>query len=141
MSQETFDDEPEAPTGKVVLTSAPKMRAVYWCQFWDDALKPEFYKNRPVVVVSRDNQLTGPIIVVPLTTKPQGNNKWAHKLSENPIPKKRDRDSWAVCNHLYTVSCARLRQVDGTAPRMQQADFDKVVNLMMRVLPNPPSAS
>jgi hypothetical protein len=75
------DDEPAAPAGRVVLASAPKIRAVYWCRFWRDALRPEFYKNRPVVVVSRDNRLDGPALVVPLTTKPQGGNKWAYKLT------------------------------------------------------------
>ena len=133
-----FPDEPEAPIRKVVLTSAPKIRAVYWCNFWNDALRPEFYKTRPVVVVSRDNRLDGPIIVVPLTTKPQGGNKWAHKLSENPIKKYRAIESWAICNHLYTVSCARLTQVDGGAPRLLQADFNAIVNLMFRSLPSPP---
>lgn len=44
------------------------------------------YKNRPVVVVSRDNRLDGPGLVVPLTTKLQGDNKWAYKLTENPNP-------------------------------------------------------
>jgi mRNA interferase MazF len=133
------DDELEAPEGRVVLNSAPKLRAVYWCQFWADALKPEFYKNRPVVVVSRDNRLDGPVMVVPLTTKPQGTSKWAYKLSENPDRKKRGIDSWAVCNHIYTVSCARLQQVSGEAPRMKQSDFDEVVIRMMRALPNSPA--
>lgn len=134
------DDEPDAPMGKVVLKSAPKIRAVYWCNFWKDALRPEFYKKRPVVVISRDNQLNGPIMVVPLTRKVQGGNKWAFKLSENPNPAKPGIDSWAVCNHVYTVSCARLEQMQGIVPRMKQADFDEVVRLLLRAMPNPPEA-
>ncbi len=109
---------------------------MYWCGFWTDALRPEFYKTRPVVVVSRDNRMDGPIMVVPLTTKPQGNNKWAHKLAANPNRRKPDLDSWAVCNHIYTVSCARLSQMDGGVPRMGQTDFDAVVCLMLKALPN-----
>jgi mRNA interferase MazF len=132
------DDEPAAPAGRVVLASAPKIRAVYWCGFWQDALRPEFYKNRPVVIVSRDNRLDGPALVVPLTTKPQGNNKWAYKLTENPNPRKPSIDSWAVCNHVDAVSCARLRQMDGGVPRMKPVDFDEVVRLMLRALPDPP---
>lgn len=107
------DDEPPAPAGRVVLASAPKIRAVYWCRFWRDALRPEFYKNRPVVVVSRDNRLDGPALVAPLTTKPQGDNRSAYKLTENPNPRKASIDSWAVCNRIYAVSCARLAQMDG----------------------------
>ncbi len=132
------DDEPEAPAGRVVLNSASKIRACYWCDFWDDALRPEFYKKRPVVVVSRDNRLDGPVMVVPLTRKAQGGDKWAYKLSENPNPRKPGIDSWAVCNHVYTVSCARLEQMQGAAPRMKQADFDEVVRLMLKAMPNPP---
>jgi mRNA interferase MazF len=129
--------EPEAPAGRVVLKSAPKLRAVYWCRFWDDAMRPEFFKTRPVVVVSLQNALDGPVRVVPLTTKPQGTNRWAHKLSENPNPARPGLDSWAVCNHVYTVSCARLSQMGGTVPRMQQADFDAVVRLLLAGLPTP----
>jgi mRNA interferase MazF len=134
------DDDPVAPAGRVVLASAPKIRAVYWCRFWRDALRPEFYKNRPVVVVSRDNRLDGPALVVPLTTKPQGNNKWAYKLTENPNPGKPTIESWAVCNHIYAVSCARLAQMDGGVPRMKPQDFDEVVRLMLRALPDAPSS-
>jgi mRNA interferase MazF len=136
-----MDDEPTAPAGRVVLTSAPKIRAVYWCGFWRDALRPEFYKNRPVVIVSRDNRLDGPALVVPLTTKPQGNNKWAHKLTENPNPRRPSIDSWAVCNHIYAVSCARLAQMDGGVPRMKPVDFDEVVRLMLKALPDAPPAA
>jgi mRNA interferase MazF len=135
------DDEPAAPAGRVVLVSAPKIRAVYWCRFWRDALRPEFYKNRPVVIVSRDNRLDGPALVVPLTTKPQGSNKWAHKLTENPNPRKPGIDSWAVCNHIYAVSCARLAQMDGGVPRMKEHDFDQVVRLMLRALPDAPATA
>ena len=135
-----IDEEPAAPAGRVVLASAPKIRAVYWCRFWQDALRPEFYKTRPVVIVSRDNRLDGPALVVPLTTKPQGSNKWACKLTENPNPRRPSIDSWAVCNHIYAVSCARLSQMDGGVPRMKPLDFDGVVRLMLRALPSAPLA-
>ena len=134
----THDEEPSAPAGRIVLASAPKRRAVYWCRFWHDALRPEFYKNRPVVVVSRDNRLDGPALVVPLTTKPQGGNKWAYKLLENPNPRKPGIESWAVCNHIYAVSCARLAQMDGRVPRMKPIDFNEVVRIMLQALPDAP---
>ena len=78
-------------------------------------------------------------MVVPLTRKAQGNNKWAYKLSENPNPRKPSIESWAVCNHVYTVSCARLEQMKGAAPRMKQSDFDEVVRLVLKAMPNPPA--
>ncbi len=107
------DDEAVAPTGRVVLVSAPKLRAAYWYRFWRDALRPEFYKNRPVVVVSRDNRMDGPALVVPLTTKPQGTNKWAYKLLENPNPRRLGVDSWAVCNPI--TPCPALGWPKSTA--------------------------
>ncbi len=127
--------EIDAPVGRVGLRSSPRIRAVYWCRFWADALRPEFFKTRPVVVVSRANRMDGPIMVVPLTTKPQCNNKWAHKLRTNPNPRKPDLNR-AVCNHICTVSCARLSQMDGGVPRMEQSDFDAVVCSMLKALPS-----
>ena len=35
------------------ITSAPRIRQVYWCSYPGDAIKPEFSKKRPVVVLSR----------------------------------------------------------------------------------------
>ena len=101
-------------------------------------MRPEFYTNRPVVVVSRDNRLDGPVLVVPLTTKVQGDNKWPYKLTENPNPRRPDIDNGAVCNHIFAVSRARLLQTDGGAPRMKQNDFDGFVRLMLRALPGVP---
>lgn len=75
-------------------------------------------------------------MVVPLTTLPQGKNKWAVKLSENLAARRPGVDQWAVCDHLYTVSCSRLYSVKGGAPRINPEDFDRIVRLIMQKLPS-----
>lgn len=133
------DGDPIAPAGRVALASAPKLRAVYRCRFWRDAHRPEFYKNRPVAIVSRDNRLDGPALIVPMTTKAQSGNKLAYKLTGNPNPRRPGIERWAICNHIYTVSCARLAHMDGGVPGMKPQDFDEIVRLVLRALPDAPA--
>ena len=59
------------------ISAAPKIRAIYWCDFPEDAHMPEFWKTRPVVVVSYRNALHGAVTILPMTTAPQDNNLWA----------------------------------------------------------------
>lgn len=76
------------------LVASPKIRGLYWCDYWKDAQLPEMWKTRPVIIVSYKHTLYSPCLVVPTSTDPQENNKWAHKLSERFDGKQ----SWAVCN-------------------------------------------
>jgi hypothetical protein len=68
--------EQSAPIVKGTLKAAPRIRNVYWCGFPRDMRQPEFWKTSPVVVISHQNLLTGPILVVPMTTKPQHGDRW-----------------------------------------------------------------
>jgi len=113
--EETGDSSPFG--GKIVLNSAPKLGEVYWCSFHHDALKPEFHKRRPVMVASYRNHLSGPILVIPFSTLPQDGNPWAIRAGQ--IVPSDQRTSWAVCNHLYTVSCERLTPDRGRVPRIK----------------------
>lgn len=101
---------------------------MYWCTFPADARAPEFWKRRPVVVVSPNNTLLGPVLVVPITTKPQGGNRWAHALSRNPVPRETVASS-AICDHLYTVSCSRLTQDRGEVPKLDDMDLQAILRL------------
>ena len=130
------DDGPDAPEVPNRITAAPRLGNVYWCEFPMDARKPEFWKTRPVIVVSYANTLLGPVLVVPLTTKPQPGNKWAHALPRNPVPGE-SRASWAVCNHLYTVSCSRLSPIHGKVGRLDEAERRPVIELARRWLASP----
>lgn len=121
------------------ITAAPKVRQMYWCQFWDDCCLPEIGKHRPVVVVSFKNTLHGVVLVVPTSTDPQEGQsaKWAHKLSFKPDGA---RDSWVVCNHLYTVSTKRLSPLAGpTIVRLDEGEFGEIMKLVVAWLPAAPS--
>src|SRR5271170_2071473 len=88
------------------IKAAPKIRQIYWCEYWQDARLPEMWKTRPVIVVSYKNLLHGPCLVVPTSSAAQDDNPWAHKLSIE-IEANGVR-SWAICNQLSTVSPSRF---------------------------------
>jgi mRNA interferase MazF len=120
------------------IKSAPKIRELYWCDFWKDVILPEMWKRRPALVVSYKNALHGHCLILPISTDPQlgANAKWAHKLSVNL---DRGRDSWVICNHPYTVSTARLQPLSGSAvPRLAEPEFNLVLAKLMEWLPKLP---
>jgi mRNA interferase MazF len=119
------------------IVAAPKIRGIYWCDFWKDSLLPEMWKKRPVVVVSYKNTLSGPCSVLACSTDAQKGRsaEWAHKLS---IQVETGRDSWVVCNHIYTVSPSRLEQVRGGVPRLNEAEFNTILGTLFKWLPKLP---
>lgn len=131
-------EETAAPTVRTGLKAAPAIRSVYWCEFPADMRFPEFWKTRPVVVISYKNALSGPILVVPMTTAAQPDNRWAVKLAKNPNPRNTS-DVWVVCNHLYTVACSRLSTFGGTVPRLGEAEFRTIHDRILQWIPKPVS--
>jgi mRNA interferase MazF len=119
------------------LKAAPKIRGVYWCDFWGDVMLPEMWKKRPVLVVSYKNTLSGPCSVLAISTDPQEglSEEWGYKL---PFQVQKGRDSWVVCNHIYTVSPSRLEQVRGAVPRMAEPAFNEVLEILYKWLPRIP---
>ncbi|HEY5048235.1 MAG TPA: type II toxin-antitoxin system PemK/MazF family toxin [Rhizomicrobium sp.] len=124
-------EEQKPPWREPRITAAPKLRQLYWCDFWKDAVLPEFWKTRPVIVVSYKNALHGPCLVVPTTTVPQDANRWAHKLSVTFDGVQ----SWAVCNQPATVSPSRFSQFKGRIPLVPKADFNAILTLLSQWLP------
>ena len=127
--------EPELipPRVQPRIKAAPKHGQIYWCDFWLDAQLPEMWKTRPVVVISYKNTLTGPCLVVPTTTQPQGTSPWAWPMSVSIDGQK----SWVVCNHLYTVAPSRFTQIRGTIPRVPNAEFNEILSRVIAWLPRP----
>ena len=109
----------ESETAK--LSYAPKIRQVYWCRYPEDAVKPEFSKNRPVVV--------------PLTTKPQTTDRFSVKII-SPFDSR--IEAWVVCNHVTTVAVSRLRANKSVICRVSQDDFTKIVEKVFAGLPRGP---
>ena len=80
-------------------------------------------------------------LVVPTSTDPQegASARWAHKLSIQPDGQ---RQSWVVCNHLYTVSNARLEPLQGAViPRLSETEFNQILALIHAWLPKAPEAA
>ncbi len=130
--------EEPPPRVKARIIAAPKIRQLYWCDFWRDAQLPEFWKTRPVLVVSYRNSLHGPCLVLPTSTDPQDGNPWARKLSIKPDGRS---ESWIICNQPSTVAPSRLSQFKGKIPRLSEPEFDEILALLLRWMPTPAARS
>jgi len=115
------------------LTAAPKIRQLYWCDFPQDAQLPEFWKRRPVIVLSYRNTLHGAVTVIPCSTQAQPGNKWAFPL-QTTID---GRAAFAICDKMSTVAVSRLVPDKGGIVRMPEAEFDDMVRLVLAWLPVP----
>lgn len=125
---------PERPPWvKPRITAAPKIRQIYWCDFWSDAHLPEMWKTRPVVVVSYKNTLHGPCLVVPISTVAQDDNPWVYPFD---MPGGGGR-RWAVCNQPSTVAPSRFNQFAGKIPVLPEADFNEILARLLKWLPKP----
>ena len=129
----TANWEVKPPWVKPRIIAAPKIRQIYWCDFWEDARLPEMWKTRPIVVVSYKNTLNGPCLVLPLSTEPQGDSPWALKLKSRVV----DENSWVICNHPSTVSPSRFSQFKGKIPVLPQEEFNQAIEIFMKWLPKP----
>ena len=122
----------------VRLSKAPRIRRVFWCDFPNDAHKPEFWKLRPVVVLSKAAKFHGLVTVVPLSTLPQQDNPMAVPIASPFDPTK---TAWVVCDYLTTVATSRLTQDKSGVPLVGQGDFDQIVKRVMACLPDAKRAS
>ena len=115
----------------VRIRAAPKIRAVYWCDFPEDAHFPEFWKTRPVVVVSFRTTLNGAVTVLPMSTAPQDENPWAVSIAAGAD----GRPSWVICDKPSTVATSRLAPVKGKVPRLAVDEFEAVLQKLLDWLP------
>ena len=125
----------QTPPPRVVprLTGAPKIRQLFWCDFPQDAQLPEFWKRRPIIVISYRNTLYGAVTVIPCSTQAQPNNKWAFPLRTTID----GRAAWSICDKPTTVAVSRLLPDKGGIMRMQKAEFDAMIRLVLEWLPAP----
>ncbi|HEY8288374.1 MAG TPA: type II toxin-antitoxin system PemK/MazF family toxin [Acetobacteraceae bacterium] len=96
-----------------LIISRPRVGQYFWVDFPHDAYAPEFVGEHPGIVVRAARDLHDTCIIVPLTSRPQGGARHAHRLARNPNPRGHGEGitAWAVCDHLYTVHLARLRPI------------------------------
>jgi mRNA interferase MazF len=125
----------QAPPPKVAprLIGAPKIRQLFWCDFPQDAHLPEFWKRRPVIILSYRNTLHGAVTVIPCSTQTQAGNKWAFPL-QTTID---GRAAWAICDKVDTVAVSRLLPDKSGIARLPEAEFDDVLRLALEWLPKP----
>lgn len=114
------------------LRSAPKIRQFFWCDFPEDAHLPEFWKTRPVIVLSKNHTLHGVVTVVPCTTLNQDGNRYAVKLATQFHDK---HDSWAICDKPSTVAVSRLSAHRNPNLRVSQEEFEAILSCVALWLP------
>ena len=114
------------------IRHAPRIRQVYWCAYPADTVKPEFSKKRPVVVISKKSNRHGVVTVVPVTTAPQDDNRFAVRI----VSPFTGRCVWVICNHVTTVAVSRLEAHRSSAPRVRQDDFTRIVEKVLGNLPD-----
>ena len=129
---------PQTPPPKVAprLVGAPKVRQIYWCDFPQDAQLPEFWKRRPVIVLSYRNTLHGAVTVIPCSTQAQGGNRWAFPL-QTTID---GRAASAICDKPTTVAVSRLLPDKRGIARMPEPEFEAMLGLVLDWLPKAPVA-
>ena len=115
------------------LKGAPKIRQLFWCDFPQDAQLPEFWKRRPVIVISYRNTLHGAVTVIPCSTQAQPSNRWAVPL-QTTID---GRAAFAICDKMTTVAVSRLVPDKGGIVRMTEAEFDGILRVALAWLPVP----
>ncbi|MBL4746248.1 MAG: type II toxin-antitoxin system PemK/MazF family toxin [Flavobacteriaceae bacterium] len=129
------DDHQKPPKVAPKVKSAPKIRQMYWCDFPKDAQLPEFWKNRPVLVISYRHFLSGVATVVPITTNPQEGNKWAFPMKSS----FNNKNSWAICDKITTVAVSRLTPDKPVIMRVPEEEFNEILALVLDWLPKMPN--
>lgn len=124
--------------GNTRLQLAPKLAHVYWCEFSPPVL-PELGKNRPVVVLSRQNTLHGMVTVAPITTRPQLNAEQRHWVKIQ-APFNENEEAWVLCKHIIAVSTRRLNVHNNDTERniitkISDVNFQEIVHKILNDLP------
>lgn len=114
----------------VRITAAPKVGSLYWCSLHPENViqLPEFWKKRPVVIISRKNTLKGKVVVLPITTD-DDNQTYENsiELSEETRDKINGKRCWVVCDHPITVATSRLDYVHKNPPRIDPAELGPIL--------------
>jgi len=127
----------------VTIKAAPRVGGMYWCAFHDERHihLPEMWKVRPVVVVSRKNNLRGKVTVLPFSTSDRNESgEFAFEVSAETRKIVDHERTWVLCDHPCTVATSRLSQIKGAVPRMPGDELADVLRLMLKSLAAPLSS-
>lgn len=130
------NDDGRPPRVQPTIKAAPGIRQLYWCDFWADTRLPEMWKRRPVIILSYKNSLHGACSVLACSTDAQEgpSAQWAHPLSVSLD----GRQTWVVCNHIYTISPSRLMADRNGIKRLSEAEFNQILTKTLHWLPKLP---
>lgn len=122
------------PRIKPILKRAPKIGELYWCHLPKDAMLPELWKKRSVLVISRGTiNLYGAAVVIPTTSEDPGDDEHLLELS---LSLDR-RTSYAICDKPMTVAVSRFCRPVGSVPRLGEEEMNKVINKLHKTIPLP----
>ncbi|MBB1249973.1 type II toxin-antitoxin system PemK/MazF family toxin [Rhizobium sp. G21] len=127
------EEHEKPPRVQPRLKSAPKVRQLYWCDFPKDAQLPEFWKRRPVIILSFRNTLFGTVVVVPCSSLQDQDPRKA-TLLKTTID---GRIGWAICDKPTTVAISRLVPDKSGIPRLPEEEFNEVLKMVLDWLPRP----
>jgi mRNA interferase MazF len=127
--------EEKPPRIQPRLKSAPKIRQLYWCDFPLDAQLPEFWKRRPVIVLSKNATLYGAVTVIPCSTQAEQDPRLAFPLRTTID----GRAAWAICDKPTTVAVSRLLPTQGIVVRMPIDEFNEMLKVFFDLLPKLPT--
>jgi mRNA interferase MazF len=96
---------------------------------------PEFWKRRPVVIISYKNTLQGAVTAIPCSSQSQPDNPWAFEMETtiNGTP------SWAICDKLTCVAVSRLIPDKEGIRRLPEGEFNRILAIVLGWLPRLPS--
>ncbi len=120
----TSDTNERLPRRPARLRFRPLKGEVYWCDYPppESLHLPEFWKRRPVVIISRNATLRGVATVMPMTSSGQQDRRFAV-----PVGSLIDgRGAWAICNHAATVAVSRLLPVRGR-PSVSLPEYEEIL--------------
>lgn len=126
------DSDEKPPRHPPRIPTAPSIRQLYWCDFPHDGHLPEFWKRRPVLIISFKNILSGAVTVIPCSSQDQTGNKWAYKLTTTIDGAD---DSWAICDKPTTVAVSRLTSDKNGVRRLPVEEFNQILSLLLTWLP------
>ena len=127
-----LDDDEKPPRIAPKLKAAPKIRQVYWCNFHKDAQLPEFWKLRPVIIVSYKNTLYGTVTIIPCTTQKPKDLDYSLQLGTEIVVGKQ---SWAICDKITTLAVSRLEQTKNGIIKLPENEFNEAMKLVYKWLP------
>lgn len=116
------------------LTRAPRIGELYWCDLPVDAILPELWKKRSVVVISKNAHLHGTAIVLPTSSDMEKNPKYMREISCSLD----ERVSYAICDKPMTLAIGRFYRPLGAPPKLPSAEVDELLRILYQVIPSPP---